>query len=86
MMSTMLPALAAYPYGPGGGGFWWPVVPLVWGLFWLAALVAVVFGVRRRWRGKARSAGESVLAERFALGEIDEREYRERLSVLRERR
>jgi len=34
------------------------------------------------WGGAARSA-ESTLAERFAQGDIDEKEYRARLEVLR---
>ncbi|HEX8973224.1 hypothetical protein [Oryzihumus sp.] len=75
-------------YGPWAGGFhwWFPLIPLAWFLvFWL-----VVFLVARRfwWRGgwgphRAAQSAEAVLGQRFAEGQIDEREYRERLAVLR---
>ena len=35
------------------------------------------------WRMGGGPSGESVLAERFARGEIDEQEYRQRREVLR---
>lgn len=40
---------------------------------------------RRGWRNP-RVSGESVLAERYARGEIDEPEYRARSDVLRQRK
>ncbi|HEY0249656.1 MAG TPA: hypothetical protein VGC45_15500 [Gryllotalpicola sp.] len=59
-------------------------------LFWIAVIVAlaIAFGRRRRawWgyhQGWATSSAEQVLAQRFANGDIDEREYRARLEVLR---
>jgi putative membrane protein len=64
------------------GWFLWPLIPLFW--FALFALF-FVFVVRRRrgwWDG--RRSGESVLAERYARGEITDDEYRTRLDVLRE--
>lgn len=58
---------------------WFPIVPiLVIAAIWLLA-------ARRGWR-TARTAGESVLAERYARGEIDADEYRARRAVLRRRR
>ena len=60
----------------------------LWGL-----VITVVFLAIRSltvWRGSAASASsgqdraDDVLAERFARGEIDENEYRQRLSALRE--
>ncbi len=66
-----------------GGHFpwfpWFPVVPL----FFVGAWVVVLVTVGRRWRRSQRPAAESVLAERYARGEIDEGEYRDRLAVLR---
>ena len=68
-----------------GGGFWW------FGWFRLLLLVALVAGVffllrRRPGVGDEERTGESVLAERYAKGEISEEEYRQRLTVLRESR
>ena len=61
-------------------------------LFWLIVIVLVVVLLGRRMRrgwdgagpawGAARQA-ETVLAERYARGDIDEVEYRARLEVLR---
>ena len=80
MLSTQLLAHDNWD-GPGP---WWPLFPLVW-----IAFIFVTFAVlgrfgRRRWH-RGSYAGESRLAERYAAGEINEAEYRERLAVLRER-
>jgi putative membrane protein len=80
MLSTQLLAHDTWD-GPGP---WWPLFPL----FWIAFIVVIlaVFGRfgRRRWHSGSY-AGESRLAERYAAGEINESEYRERLAVLREK-
>jgi putative membrane protein len=55
-------------------------------LVWVAVIAAVVLFVWTRRRHWPRRSGESVLAERFARGEIDAAEYDARLKVLRERR
>jgi len=79
----------AHTAGPGFGlGLFFVLIPL----FWLTVLVVLgaVFGRRWRrerfqhagWASPARSA-EASLAERFAQGDIDEKEYRARLEVLR---
>lgn len=94
MLTTL--AVAAHPVlahpvmvGAGRPG-WWIVFPLLW--FALFATALVLFVRRRRtWAASvgpwARAAGPNpvaVLGERYARGEIDEREYRTRLAVLRE--
>ncbi len=64
-----------------GPGPWWPIFPILWFLFITLIVVVIV-----RYRGHSHRgsyAGESRLAERYAAGEIDEAEYRERLAVLR---
>jgi putative membrane protein len=71
----------------GGPGAWWPLIPLAWALFLILIVGTVLFVLRRRggpgaWRG--RPSGESVLAERYARGEIDEDEYRKRLAFLKD--
>ncbi|AYG02644.1 SHOCT domain-containing protein [Gryllotalpicola protaetiae] len=62
-------------------------------LFWIAVIVvlAVVFGRRRRamwgyWHNQGASSAEQTLAQRYANGDIDEKEYRARLEVLRANR
>lgn len=77
----MLTTLAATaPYWHGGGHPFFPVFPV----FFLAVFLVVflVFGVWRRGSWRARSDARSVLADRFARGEIGAEEYRSRLSEL----
>ena len=75
--------LAAMATHAGWPAVWWPIFPLFWILFW----GAVVFAIFRFRGGRRRQAhgAQDVLAERYARGEISVEEYRERLSVLRER-
>jgi putative membrane protein len=71
--------LAAWAHGdPGAWGLLFP-------LFWLAVVVGVVLLFRRRWGSYHVRSGRSVLAERYARGEISEEEYRTRAAVLKER-
>ncbi|MEN0102798.1 MAG: SHOCT domain-containing protein [Curtobacterium sp.] len=76
----MLTTLAtAAPYWHGGG-FPFFVFPA---FFFLAFLVVfLVFGVFRRGSWRALSDARSVLADRFARGEIGAEEYRARRSEL----
>jgi putative membrane protein len=66
-------------------GDWFPFFPLI-PLFFIGVWVFVIVTFRRRWLGAFRHTGESVLAERYARGEIDESEFRQRRDVLRERK
>jgi putative membrane protein len=60
--------------------FPWFLIPLFFIGFWI--LVFAVFG--RRWRHHPyHRPGESILADRYARGEIDEQEYRQRRAALR---
>ncbi|WP_454853624.1 SHOCT domain-containing protein [Promicromonospora soli] len=72
------------------GGFGWGFGLLMmvfmivfWGgVIW--GLIALLRGPVRRWsRDGDHGDAEQVLAGRYARGEIDESEYRERLAVLR---
>lgn len=91
-------ALSAAAFHPWhGGGFWFFLIPLFWILL-IVALFAI-FGRRRwrhhggyggygygphAWHAaQAAGSAESVLAQRYANGDIDEKEYRARLEVLR---
>jgi putative membrane protein len=71
--------------GNGMGG-WGPLLMTVGNLLvWVLVVVGVVALIRylRRVTPASRPAAEELLAERFARGEIDEQEYRDRLAVLR---
>ena len=61
---------------------WFPFFPLI-PLFFIGLWVFVFATFGRRWRHHPRRSGEAVLAERYARGEIDAREYRERRTTLR---
>lgn len=83
-------------YGPGMGGWGYGLAAFGSLVFWAAVIVVIVLLIRHYGRqGSAggafsspgpgpRNAAEQLLAERFARGEIDADEYRERLRVLRE--
>lgn len=75
-----------------GGGVLMGVLMI---LFVVALVTALVLGIRYLTAsqrvpgppaGNAEDRSERLLAERFALGEIDEDEYRRRMTVLREHR
>lgn len=81
-------------YDDGWGG--WLVTTVFTVLFWalvIAGVVALIYYVtriRHNQRGGGDGQGglraEDLLAERFARGEIDEEEFRRRLTLLREHR
>jgi len=83
--ASQVPAnLAAHgPWDGGGFSPWFLLFPL----FWILVIGLFIFFARRTWRRNHEWAtargGESVLRERYARGEINESEYRERLKVLR---
>ncbi|MBA2311349.1 MAG: SHOCT domain-containing protein [Actinobacteria bacterium] len=82
-METAL-LLAEHGHEWGAAGWLWPIFPLLWvGLI----VTAFFFFGRRMRRGMHHHpfhSGESVLAERYARGEVTEQEYRERLAVLKQ--
>ena len=78
--TPMLVADSDHWNGPG----WWVIFPIMWFLFFTTIVVLVI--VRgRRWRQDCgRRSGVARLSERYAAGEIEEQEYRQRLAVLKE--
>lgn len=79
--------------GIGGAGFILSAIVMV--VFWVVVIGGIVLLVRYLVRhlgpnasGAANPArrAEEMLAERFASGEIDEEQYRQRLEVLRTNR
>jgi putative membrane protein len=74
----------------GGPGPWILLFPLIWAAVIAGGIVLLRRTVWRGRRGPWYAAGgdnspPAVLGRRFASGEIDEDEYRSRLSVLAER-
>lgn len=76
--------LIANHWNDHNDGDWFPFFPLI-PLFFIGVWVFVIVTLRRRWACGGGRGGESVLAERYARGEIDEGEYRQRREVLRSR-
>ncbi|SNT27858.1 putative membrane protein [Asanoa hainanensis] len=74
------PAWHNGPWNHGGPG-WWIVFPIV---FWVLVVSVIGYVIWRRSPGQsARHAAEQTLAERYARGEIDEHELRERRANLK---
>lgn len=80
-------------WGNGWGWGGWVLMGVVMVLFWAGVITAIVLAVRYLVRSGGASGGssryepphpEDVLAGRFARGEIDEDEYRRRITLLRE--
>lgn len=86
-----------YGYGWGNGGWGWGgiVMMVLMVVLVVAVIVAIIFAVRylsgsgslqRGGPGSEWTRAEDQLAERFARGEIDEEEFRKRMTLLREHR
>ena len=77
-------------YGSGMSGWGYALMTISMVLFWGAVIAGIVLLVRHFGRSGQQTpappsqppAPEQLLAERFARGEIDEQEYRQRLAVL----
>jgi putative membrane protein len=72
-------------YGPGGNGEWGPIGMIIWILFLVLIIAAVVWFVRAMTQSGQqpsmlgrRSSGLDVLEERYARGEINRDEYLEK--------
>ena len=82
---VQVPAAVAM-HGSWGDGTPWPFF-LLFPLFWILVIGLIIFVARRTWRRNhqwaATQGAEGVLRERYARGEIDETEFRQRLEVLR---
>ncbi|MDQ6728170.1 MAG: SHOCT domain-containing protein [Actinomycetota bacterium] len=71
-----------------GSTAWWIFMPLVMLAAWALVIWAAVTLLQRRPGGPRPGRDdlpgpEAVLADRFARGEIDDREYHQRLDTLR---
>ena len=77
-------------FGDHMSSWGWAFMGLGSVLFWAVLIIGIV-ALGRHLKGRnpfgsgSRSSAEELLAQRFARGEIDEAEYRQRLAVLAER-
>lgn len=81
-------------FGSGGWGWGgWLLMSLAMVLFWAALITVIVVSVRyltgprstdSHAHGSGPSRAEDLLSERFARGEIDADEFRQRHALLRE--
>jgi putative membrane protein len=86
-----LEGIMMFWYGNGMGGWGYALMALSMIAFWGLVIIAIVALVQYLARGAQplshfagqRPTPEELLAERFAGGEIDEQEYRQRLDMLR---
>jgi putative membrane protein len=94
MLTATTEVLANGPhYGWGGPGPFFFIFPLLWFLLFVTVIILIARRARRGprggwggpWAAHAAAGADPVtlLGTRFARGEIDEAEYRSRLSVLR---
>jgi putative membrane protein len=82
--------MCGWGWGWGGNGWGWGAIMLA--VLLLAVIVVVAFAIGYLVRGGSHYKGassaatgpEDTLAHRFARGEIDEEEYRRRITLLRE--
>lgn len=81
--------------GDGWGWAGWILMTVGMVAFWALVITAVVLGLRyltgsggtaASTAGAGLPTAEDLLAQRFARGEIDDSEYRQRLGLLREHR
>jgi putative membrane protein len=70
-------------YGNGMGGWGYTLMTIGTVLFWGLVIAGVILLVRYLARDPRITDPERILAERFARGEIDEEDYRSRLTTLR---
>ncbi|WP_084219889.1 SHOCT domain-containing protein [Spirillospora albida] len=73
-------------HGEGDPPAFWPVFPITFSLLWLAVLIGAFYLIRRRTpaagAGDPMAGARSILAERFARGEIDDDEFLRRMAGL----
>ncbi|MEC3957930.1 SHOCT domain-containing protein [Nocardia sp. CDC153] len=76
-----------YGHDMSGWGYAWMSIGML--IFWVLVIGAIVIGIRfaigERPSYPQLPTPEELLAQRFARGEIDDKEYTDRLTALRQR-
>ncbi|MEP6665862.1 MAG: hypothetical protein ABJA81_05390 [Nocardioidaceae bacterium] len=84
MIPTALDTITLAHRDWGDASPWWVLFPIFWFLLVATVVTFVIINIRRRGRLSGQRAGERRLAERYAAGEIDDQEYKSRLTTLKE--
>jgi len=76
-------------YGDHMSGWGWAFMAVGGVLLWAVVIIGLIVLIRHIMRSQPtrfgnRPSAEELLAQRYARGEIDEAEYRQRLAVLAE--
>jgi len=69
-------------WSDGWNGPWWLLFPLFW-LIVVGTIASLVLRAKRHSRSTPLDKALEILASRFARGEIDAAEYRERMDDIR---
>jgi len=86
MMTTLVAtATTVADHWDGDRPDFWPIFPILWFLIIAGGIFTAVMISRRNREASGPRAGEAVLAQRYAAGEIDEEEYTARRAVLRQK-
>lgn len=87
VLPTLLVTMASHDFGDNGGSDWWWVPRLfflsLWVIFAIVVVRWLVWGRRNERRSSPMDRARGILAERYARGEIDEAEFRQRNEQLR---
>ena len=78
-------AITADRWDGDGPPAFWPIFPILWFLFLVGVIAAIMWFRGRSCDSAPRRSGEARLAELYAAGEISDEDYRARRSVLREK-
>ena len=86
MFTTLVTtATSAADHWDGDRPDFWPIFPILWFLILVGGVITAVVVTRRNRAAAGPRAGETVLAQRYAAGEIDDEEFAARQAVLRRR-
>lgn len=87
LIPILMYTMASFGPGDDAGGEWWWLARLFFIVLWITVIALVVrwivWGRGRRHESSPMERARGILAERYARGEIDAAEYRQRSEELR---